>query len=786
MRTKTHQFLVSLVVSLALTIVLLIDGTDVQAQCCTYTLSMHDTYGDGWNGGNLEVFVNSVSIGNFSASQYGSVDTFQVCNGDAFELFYTAGDYEEENSYQLYGPTWNIEFSQGANPQIGTVFSSTADCDAIPILGSHPCTAMPIDTGQCIIADNSGFQSSGLLPGCADYQGSDFWFTMPVPSSGNLSFETGNGSLTDTGLAVWTDSTCSSTLNLLGCDDDGGDGYFSFLSIFDLEPEQTIFIQVFGYGGATGSFELCVNDLGTIEFDSSELAIFMINTLNQTIVADTKIACLLDVKYNGPGNITYVDDPSNIYSGNIGIEIRGATSSGYPQPPYGFETRDALGENNNVSLLGMPAENDWVLLSNYNDRSLIRNALAFKLFGEMGNYSVRTSLCEVLVDSTYAGIYLFGEKIKRDNNRVDIANLTSLDIAGDDLTGGYILQQNHWDASNSFESNYSPIDHPGFDVHFLYEYPEPESILEVQKTYIASYVDSLETALYSENFADPEIGYRKYLDVKSFIDYFIVNELARNADGFKKSVFFYKDKYTNGGKLKAGPVWDFDWAWKNLNGCDLYNNFEGAGWAHHNNDCPTDNYSTGWYIRLLQDPAFADELQCTYQSYRETILDTTYLFAYIDSIDSLLQNAQARHFQRWPILGMSGPAPEIGAIATTYGAELDTLKMWITIRLDWLDTNMPGVCIPSDNQILLANAFSVFPNPARDFIQIDYSLSSSTSVNISVINFVGAEVKSSIIGNQVAGYYSVKMNTEGLPPGVYIIRFDTGTYVENTKLVIVD
>jgi spore coat protein CotH len=81
----------------------------------------------------------------------------------------------------------------------------------------------------------------------------------------------------------------------------------------------------------------------------------------------------------------------------------------------------------------MPVENDWVLLSNYNDRSLIRNTLAYKLFGEMGNYSVKTSLCEVLIDSAYRGIYVFGEKIKRDNNRVNIAKLTTSDNAGDDV-----------------------------------------------------------------------------------------------------------------------------------------------------------------------------------------------------------------------------------------------------------------------------------------------------------------------------------------------------------------
>lgn len=701
-------------------LLLLFQGTFAQSQPCSYLLSMHDSYGDGWNGGYIEVFINDLSVGTFMASNYGSTATFEINNGDLLELFYTPGAYENENSYQLYDPAWNLVFADGPNPQTGNVFSSTGNCDGTMVPGSHPCTAIAIDTG-CFMTSNAGLPGSGINPGCASYQGADIWFTIQAPSSGNISFVTDNGDLTDTGLAVWTDTTCINP-HILACDDDGGNGYYSFVALYDLDPEQVLYIQVFGYGGATGSFEFCATDLGTIVFDSTELPIFMINTLGQTIVQDTKINALMDIKYNGPDSITYVTDSSNVYSGHIGIEIRGATSAGYPQTPYNFETRTESGANNNVSILGMPPENDWVLLSNFNDRSLIRNTLAFKLFEEMGNYSVRTSLCEVLVDSAYKGIYVFCEKLKRDQYRIDIAKLLSADTTGDELTGGYILQQNYWDANNSFQSNYSPIDHPGFDVHFVYEYPEADSINEPQKSYIASYVDSLETALYSENFTDPVTGYRKYLDVKSFIDYFLVNELSRNNDGFKKSVFFYKDKYSNGGKLKAGPVWDFDWAWKNLWGCSIFENLDGSGWAHHINDCPTDNYSCGWYIRMLQDSTFADELRCAYEDYRQTMLDTTSIFAYIDSIRTLVQNAQARHFQKWPILGISGPAPEVGAIATTYNAELDTLKAWIKLRILWLDGNIPGLCNPFthvDEQTSSFSTLSYYPNPGTGMIHFE-------------------------------------------------------------------
>ena len=700
--------------------------TLASAQCCDYILVMDDSYGDGWNGGTLEVNINGTPVGIFAAAGFGSNAVFNICNGDQLELVYTPQDWENENSYVVFDPLGNVVFADGPDPGIGTVFTGIGDCSAIAVPGSVPCAAFPIDTINCAIADNTGAAGTGINAGCADYQGADIWYSMPVPGSGNVVVETFNtGGLNDTGIALWTGTSCVD-LVWQGCDDDSGIDYFSLVMANELPIGETLYIQAFGYGGGTGEFQLCVTDPGTVTLDSSELPIVMISTLGQTIVDEPKIDCLMDIKYNGPGNLTYVSDPPNVYSGNIGIEIRGASSAGYPQRPYAFETRTALGVDNNVSILGMPPEHDWVLLSNYNDRSLIRNQLAFHVSEGMGQYAPRTHLCEVLVDSVYKGIYVLGEKIKRDNGRVDIATLTGSENSGDDVTGGYILTQNYWDNNNSFESNYTPIDHPSFDVHFVYYYPKPDTITQPQRDYIATYVDILETALYDSEFADPVVGYRKYMDVKSFIDYFLVNELSRNNDGFKKSVFFHKDKFSNGGKLKAGPVWDFDWAWKNIASCSIFEATDGSGWAHLINDCFTDNYSCGWYVRLLQDSTFSNELRCAYEGYRTNVLDTANLFAYIDSIGARVQSAQARHFQKWPILGMSGPAPEVLACANTYNAELDTLKAWIALRLDWLDTNIPGVCINTAvNGTPIKDQLTCFPNPGNGVFHFQGSVEGS-------------------------------------------------------------
>ncbi len=767
----------------ALISLLCLHSINTEAQCCNYNITMHDSYGDGWNGATLEVFINSLSVGIFSASNTGSAATVSICNGDTLDLMYSSGDYENENSYEVQDSSWNIVFQDGPTPDTGSVFSTIGNCDTPVLPGIHPCLAIPIDTIQCISVDNTGFPDSPFTPNCSWFAGGDIWYTMQVPASGNLSFETFSGSINDTGIAVWTGSPCS-VLNIAGCDDDAGIGYLSFLPLYDLTPGQDIYIQAWKWGGGGGSFEICITDLGTVVLDSSDLPIVMINTLGQTIVSETKINCLMDIKYNGPSSITYVADNANVYSGNIGIEIRGNTSATYPQLPYNIETRDSVGENNNVSILGMPAENDWVLLSNYNDRSLMRNLIALNLFGEMGNYSVRAQLCEVLIDSSYKGIYVIGEKIRRDANRVDIAKLTAADTIGDDLTGGYILQQNYWDANNSFQSNYSPIDHPGFDVHFVYEYPNANTILPVQKTYIASYIDSLETALYSINFADPDVGYRKYMDVPSFIDYFLVNELSRNADGFKKSVFFHKDKNSNGGKLKAGPVWDFDWSFKNQDYC-YFNDLEGEGWAHHINDCNVDNYSTGWYIRLLQDSTFQNELKCTYEQYRQNMLDTTAIFSYIDSIGATVQNARTRHFQKWPLLGHNGPDWEIEPMPSTYNAELNTLKNWINRRLLWLDDNIPGLCIPTGvAEAGLSDVVNCYPNPASSYLIIDYSLRSAMNVSVRLYDYLGTEVLSIPPFTQSTGQHSLQLETKTLSNGSYFLKFETGKDILSKKIIV--
>lgn len=512
-------------------------------------------------------------------------------------------------------------------------------------------------------------------------------------------------------------------------------------------------------------------------FTSSNLPIVIINA-NVVIPKEPKVPATMKIIYNGPTVLTYVTDTPNVYNGNVGIERRGHFSDNLPQKPYNFETRDASGLPMDTSLLGMPSEHDWLLIAGYGDKAFVRNTLANKLFKEMGHYAARSSYCEVVLNGNYQGIYLLTEKIKRDKKRVAIAKLDYNDNAGDSLTGGYILLNDYWTAANSWQSNFHPIDHPTLNVHFVYNYPSPDSITAQQKTYIQDFIDSLETALYSPNFADTVNGYAKYMSIQSYLDYFIVNELSRNNDGFKKSIYMYKEKDKLGimGKLKYGPVWDFDWAWKNLAVSCIFNATNGSGWAYKINDCTPDVKSSGWFVRLLQDTGFQNKLKCRWTNLRQTILDTTYLFNYIDSIALNLDAAQMRHYVKWGNLGLNSGAPEIVPIPTTFQGEVNALKNWIRLRIVWLDANMPGTlngCTPIPTMVKEEeenfNAITIYPNPTEGKIQLAIGNRQweKEKVEIEIYNILGEKVTRSVIHSGVRNFI---IDLSSQPKGIYFVK----------------
>jgi hypothetical protein len=523
-------------------------------------------------------------------------------------------------------------------------------------------------------------------------------------------------------------------------------------------------------------------------FTDSDIPIVIIDTYNQTIVDEPKINSNFKIIYNGPNVRNHLTD-TPAYQGEIGIEIRGTYSQTFPQQSYGFETRDSFGATLDTSLLGMPTEHDWCLITTYNDKAFARNLLSSSLFTSMGHYTPRSRFCEVMIDGDYRGIYILSELIKRNPNRVNIAQLDSTENTYPSLSGGYIFKTDYWDTTDSWQSNYGPIDHPTFDVHFVYDYPKPNKIDSIQKIYLKGFVNQFETALYSPNFADPVTGYRQYADVLSFVDYFIINELSRNYDGFMHSFYFNKDKDNNNSqaKIKCGPVWDFDWGYSNIavSNCTSFAATDGSGWAYLINDCNVHSVnSNGWFVRLLQDSTFNNLLRCRWEELRLTILDTAYLNHQIDSVAAYLNEAQGRHYARWGHLALNVGGCHVPPIPTTFAGHVADLKNWLAIRIGWLDGNIPGTasnCFTAvnENEFPKPSLF-LFPNPSNDLLFIE-TTGFENELTITLFDQCGKNVFEKIC----TGKDPFPLNVSDFSNGIYILHVQDKTGKQLYRKVVV-
>ncbi len=464
------------------------------------------------------------------------------------------------------------------------------------------------------------------------------------------------------------------------------------------------------------------------EVYSSTLPLVVIST-DETINKNAKVTAMMQIIDNGYGEENKVTDTPTDYDGYIGIKIRGNQSSSYPQKPYGIETRDSLGENNNISLFALPKENDWNLVNNQKDKTCINHALGYQLSRQMGFWAAHTRHCEVFLNGEPKGIYVFMESLKVDDNRVDIAKLKPEEVTQPDLSGGYVFKVDYYssDLSDSWEAWYHPWNGTK-DVHYVYHTPEPDEIVEVQKQYIQDWVEEFEQVLYSENYKDPQTGYRAYIDVPSFINYLLINEVAMNGDAYKKSCHFHKDKDRDNIRslLNAGPVWDMDWAFRdypNHNKPD----FKRTGLIYEQTEtiAMSPNPNT-WMAQLMRDDQFANEVRTTYEFYRNNVLSQDNIMHFIDSIAADISPSLERHYDVWY---SSGDEAE-----SLYQGELDSLIKFVTNRLVYLDENLPGTVInwsdflPSPvtylansaamDESTLVSGVQMYPNPCRSRLNV--------------------------------------------------------------------
>lgn len=482
-------------------------------------------------------------------------------------------------------------------------------------------------------------------------------------------------------------------------------------------------------------------EVDTTKIEQTNLPIIFIDTRygneeTTVIHKDWRVAARMKIINNANG-INYGDTVAHPgqtvdYEGWIAIRYRGNSSfNNSAKKPYNFktmETADVEGEKMKASLLGMPKDNTWVLLAPYIDRSLLRDVLVWQLARPYFDYTPRCRYCELVLDGVYYGIFVLAENIRKGKNRL---NLDDPGLSGDALTGGYQLQIDRNDEEHYYTLKYPAQDslgrtYPYFNkIYLQYKHPEYDEMTQEQLDYIHNRIDAMEDALASPQFADPENGYRQYLDPSSFIDQQLSQEISGNVDGYRLSTNIYKHRDSQDPRFKTA-LWDFDLAFGNSNSA----NAKGTDFWRYQNSYIT-NYNAinkvpFWWMRLMEDPAYVTQLKERYAQYRQENYSTQHIVATIDSITTLLSTGGAleRNNTTWKMFKSS-----------TYDMQILQLKYWILRRLEWIDH------------------------------QLGYDL-------------IGIIMPTSDFNKRIVGYYTLKGERVEVPPAnsIIIVRYSDGTF----------
>lgn len=370
-----------------------------------------------------------------------------------------------------------------------------------------------------------------------------------------------------------------------------------------------------------------------------------------------------------------IEDLDKYYSSEVeftstaGIRGRGNSTWGLPKKPYRIKL------DSKASLLGMSTDKDWALLANYLDKSLLRNLTAFEISrkAEM-SWTPASISVDFYLNGIYQGVYTLTEHVKVSGERLDMTVVKSSDNSGEALTGGYLLELDfHYDEPYKFKT-----DRERLPIMFK----DPDEPTTEQFTYVQNFYNNAENVLYSENFKDPVEGYRKYLDVKSFINYFIVQEIAKNVDGNMRGSCYMAIRKNS--KIEMPLVWDFDIA---------FGNADHITWEQGATSAEYDGWfiktCSPWYDRLFEDPTFVAEVKKRWNELKPSLEEIP---NYLHTQSLLIKEAQVRNFSPkanggagWDITKVEWNTKRLRG---SYDAELIYLENFIEKRIDWLDTNI--------------------------------------------------------------------------------------------------
>jgi hypothetical protein len=504
-----------------------------------------------------------------------------------------------------------------------------------------------------------------------------------------------------------------------------------------------------------------------VDLDSTRLPIIVIESDEFGVpVKNIEVPATMKIFDSAKGayNKAFVHSPT--ISVPINIEVRGQSSAGFPKRSYNIETLDFFGNGLKAPLLGMPAETDWVLYGPFADKSLLRNALIYELARKTGQWAPRVVFCELILNGQYMGLYNLIEDIDRSHARLGLARLKPEDVSGMDVTGGYILKYDKG-------SDYIQLD-----------YPKPHKIQPEQKSYITSFFENYLQVVGSGNIFDEHRGVQNIIDYQSLTDYIIISELGKNCDAYLFSSYMHKDRDDKDGRLKFGPVWDFDLCFGNT---DFQEGARTYGWQF-------EYYRNNRFNikRHFMDTNLVNLFQSRWELMRSSFLSNDSLFARIDTLTSELMPAIERNYAVWPVIDkpLFFPAYSVNS----YHEEIGHIKNWIAARTAWIDRNIGQIYYKNPYQEG-TSVFSekwhnspvhVFPNPFSSVLYLQVNGSNNINVTYNITSISGQKVlsgKQNLLHN---GQNEIIIGTKMLQPGIYVLEVETNRNEKHWFKIIKD
>jgi hypothetical protein len=505
----------------------------------------------------------------------------------------------------------------------------------------------------------------------------------------------------------------------------------------------------------------------------SNIPIIVLDTENGNTIAtshDIQASMGIIAKPAGDNGLT---SAYNDFTGDMLISKENSVYE-YNKPNY----RILSVNDQDASLMGMKAGNSWVLSSSYSDKTLLRDVIIGTLAHKMGRLSNAPRLCHVFVNNDYKGIYVLKENRNRHPNRINIAENEVSDISG-----GYILNMTGDYKSAGVFSKFPPFYNSDVSTKYQFVYPTNEAISSEQVNFITSFIHDFETAL---NDNDMNSVFENYIDLPSFVDYFILNEIAKNLNAYRNKTTFYKNQDSIDHLLHIEPIFDFEHTLGNLN---YFNGDLVDGWVIdflvNDSDARADSLNPPfWWSSLRNDSVFKGQVSLRWNSLYPTIFTENAIVNSLDSLYSILEDERVLNFERWGIIGMQiEPNSHVGE---SYDEDFDFLYVWLIDRIDWMNNVIKTYQTSVRNagsDIVNFNLLQNYPNPFNPTTRIQYNLVASGYVDLVVYNIRGEQVATLVKEQQSAGQHWIEWNADSFPGGLYFYQLKANG-IQSTKRML--